>query len=417
MTDHIHILEIIDSRGNPTLKASYTKTAPHITAHVPSGASTGAHEAVELRDNDELWNGKGVSHAAGNARALAQQLEWEPANVMQADKKLLQVDGTPDKSRMGANALLALSLLQARVQAHQQKIPLHQLVANLAHTKPALPLPFSNVINGGDHAGNALAFQEFMIVPVTASTFYEATRIVCEVTHALKKIIAEKYGAAQTSVGDEGGFAPDISSPQEACELLLAASKLAGHEVAIALDAAASEFLEGDVYVLSDEMRLSSAQLAQVYVSLAEQYPIVSIEDPFAEDDFASFAALRKLLEDKGLTCQVVGDDLTVTNPERIHRAINAKSANSLLLKVNQIGTVTESIHAAQLAFDNDWTVMVSHRSGETEDAFIADLATGLGCGQIKLGAPVRGERTAKYNQLLWLEDQFRLPLRNDFHK
>ena len=415
--DDIHILEIIDSRGNPTLKATYTKTNPNITAQVPSGASTGAHEAVELRDNEEAWGGKGVSHAAGNARALAQQLTWQPANFLVADEQMLAIDATPNKERMGANAILALSLLQARVQAHQSHLPLHQVVANHAKTKPALPMPFANVLNGGEHAGNALAFQEFMIVPISATTFAKATQIVCEVTHALKALIAERYGPAQTSVGDEGGFAPNIVDPHEACKLLLEASERSGHKIAIAIDAAASEFYENEHYVLSPEQVFSAGQLVQYYLDLVTQYPIISIEDPFDEDDFASFSALKKLFEQQNITCQVVGDDLTVTNPERIQRAINVKSADCLLLKVNQIGTLTESLKAARLAMDNDWNVMVSHRSGETEDAFIADLAAGLGCGQIKLGAPVRGERTAKYNQLLLLEDMYRLPLRNDFHK
>lgn len=411
MTEDIRIFEIIDSRGNPTLKAVYND----IAVAVPSGASTGVHEAVELRDNEAAWGGKGVSHAAGNARALAQQLSWNPADVSVADQKLLELDGTKNKSRMGANALLALSMLQANVQARQQEIPLHELLSQLAHTTPALPLPFANVLNGGEHAGNALAFQEFMIVPVTATSFYEATRIVAEVTHALKTLITREFGSAQTGVGDEGGFAPDINDPWQACTLLLSAAKTAGHTVAIAIDPAASEFYHDRAYVLSEEQRLTPEELTEYYVSLAKEFPIVSIEDGFDQDDFESFALLKKRLSEEGTDCQVVGDDLTVTNPERIQQAIDHDSANALLLKINQIGTITESVSAARLAFDNDWRVMVSHRSGETEDSFIADLATGLGCGQIKLGAPVRGERTAKYNRLLELEDRYGLQLRNDF--
>lgn len=415
MKENILITQILDSRANPTLQAQYTSDSYTITTAVPSGASTGVHEAVELRDNSSAYDGKGVTSAQKNAQTLAKQLVWSPANVLVADKLMIAKDATKNKSSYGANAILALSLLQTRVQAFQQQQEVFELIAQLSENTPQMPLPFANVINGGEHAQNALAMQEFMIVPIHADSFSEATRQVSETYHCLKKIIAKQYGPSQTALGDEGGFAPDVDDAHEACELLMQAMKDSSHDMAIAMDPAASEFYTDGLYHVSSDKSLSSEELANYYLDLVKKYPIISIEDAFDQDDFAAFAHLKQLLSSNDLHVQIVGDDLTVTNTNRIQEAINQQACDSLLLKINQIGSISEALAAAKLSTDNDWTVMVSHRSGETEDSFISDLAVGLGTGQIKLGAPARGERTAKYNRLLTIEAAHHLPLRNDF--
>ncbi|MFT4249887.1 MAG: phosphopyruvate hydratase [Candidatus Woesearchaeota archaeon] len=417
MKEDILITQILDSRGNPTLQAQYRNDSYTITAAVPSGASTGVHEALELRDKTEAYSGKAVATAQKNASKLAKTLSWSPANFLSADESMIAQDATKNKSLYGANALLALSQLQARVQAHQNKQELFALLAEVSENTAVLPLPFANVINGGEHAENALVMQEFMIVPIHAQSFSEATRQVAETYHCLKQLIADTYGPSQTALGDEGGFAPDVSDAYEACELLMQAMRVSGHEMAIAMDPAASEFYREGRYWITSEESLTAKELAEYYVDLAKKYPLISIEDAFDQDDFAAFAHLKKLLLQNGLRVQIVGDDLTVTNTARIQQAIDAEACDSLLLKINQIGTISEALEAAKLATSNDWTVMVSHRSGETEDSFIADLAVGLGTGQIKLGAPARGERTAKYNRLLTLEALYSLPLRNDFKR
>ncbi len=403
-------LQILDSRGNPTLQGTWHKSNPPLRVAVPSGASTGAHEAIELRDGTGAYDGKSVHKAIEHAERISEKLDWDPADVAAADKELLAADGTPNKAHLGANATLCVSMLQANVQAFQHDQQLYELLAELAGTKPSLPMPFANIINGGKHAGTRLRPQEFMVVPWKATTFAEATLQVAETVHALKRIIAKEYGTSQTGVGDEGGFAPDLAHPREACDLLMRAMKEAGHDLAIAMDPAASEFYVDGRYEIEEGKSLDEHELTEYYCDLLSSYPIISLEDPFEQDAFGAFANLRRRIAELDLHVQVVGDDLTVTNPTRIQTAIEAGSCDCLLLKPNQIGTITESLDAAKLALEADWHVMVSHRSGETTDTLVADLATALGCGQLKCGAPVRGERTAKYNRLLTLESEQQLP-------
>lgn len=406
------VTQILDSRANPTLQARILVDNAPVQVAVPSGASTGVHEALELRDQQDAYNGKAVTKAQANAQELAQELDWQEADFQAADTTLLSLDGTANKRKYGANTLLALSMLQVAVQARQQQKEIYELLAKTTNNQPSLPLPFANVLNGGEHAENDLMMQEFMIVPIHAQSFSEATRQVAETYHALKDLIAKHYSPSQTALGDEGGFAPMIKDANEACDLLMQAMQKSGHDMAIAMDPAASEFYTKEQgYQASKGAFLTAQELSEYYVQLATTYPIISIEDPFDQDDFEAFAHLKSALEENNLNCQVVGDDLTVTNTKRIQQAINAQACNSLLLKINQIGTISEAIQAAQLATTNGWTVMVSHRSGETEDTFIADLAVGLGAGQIKLGAPARGERTAKYNRLLTIEATTNVPL------
>lgn len=392
--------EILDSRGNPTIEVEVRAKNKWFRAAVPSGASTGTHEAVELRDGGKpRYHGKGVLKAAKNVVSLGRRAKNKKFKSQRAfDDFLLKADGTPNKKKMGANALLGLSMAFARASAGGS---LYGYLSKNAKTKPALPLPFSNVLNGGKHAGTRLSVQEFMAVPVGAKTFSEATRMVSEVYQTLKADAVKKYGPSAGNVGDEGGIAPPLTSTRQALDLVWRAVEENGyqHKIKIALDCAASEFYKEGAYYI-DGKYLASRELVSHYLELLSSYPIISIEDPFHEDAFEAFAAFTGVLRGR---VQVVGDDLLVTNPERILLGRHACSA--LLLKVNQIGTLSEALDAAALARSFGWNVMVSHRSGETEDAFISDLATGLGCGQIKLGAPCRGERTAKYNQLLRLEE------------
>lgn len=405
--------QIIDSRGNPTVEVDVTTKDGKFTASVPSGASTGIYEAAELRDGGKAFMGKGVQGAVKNvntaiAKALAGQDVTQQATI---DKIMIELDGTHNKAKLGANAILGVSLAVSKAGAAAKKVPLYKHYGDLAgNSKFVLPVPSFNVINGGKHAGNKLAFQEFMILPTGASTFSESMAIGCEVYHHLAKVIKAKYGQDAVNVGDEGGFAPSIQSNIEGVELLMSAIEKAGYldKVKIGMDVASSEFLTKDGKYDLDfknpggKQQLTGPELIQLYKDLASKYPVVSIEDPFDQDDWENYTLFTK---DIGTKVQVVGDDLLVTNPKRIKEAAQKKACNALLLKVNQIGSVTESIEAVKDSKKNGWGVMTSHRSGETEDNYIADLAVGLCTGQIKTGAPCRSERLAKYNQLLRIEE------------
>ncbi|MBW2987907.1 phosphopyruvate hydratase [Candidatus Woesearchaeota archaeon] len=395
--------EVLDSRGNPTVEVEMHTRSGYATAMVPSGASTGKHEALELRDNNNRYMGKGVRRAIANVDLIAKKLVGSDVREQRCiDQLMINMDGTPNKSKLGANAILGVSMCAARLAAQLSGKPLYQYLAEFSEREPKMAVPFANIINGGAHAGNHLKIQEFMIVP-QAETFAENMRIVSEVYHTLKKILKEEYGLGATNVGDEGGFAPPIATADEALGLIERAIEDSGHadRVKLAIDAAASYFYIDGKYEL--EQTLTPQQLADYWEQLVAEHNLISLEDPFAEDDYDGFQLLMQRL---GNRLQIVGDDLLVTNVKRIKMAITKNLCNALLLKLNQIGTVTEAIEAAHLAFANNWGVMVSHRSGETEDTFIADLAVALGCGQIKLGAPCRSERTAKYNRLLRISEQ-----------
>ena len=408
--------EILDSRGNPTVEVEVTTSKGTYRAAVPSGASTGIYEALELRDKDpKRFMGKGVLKAIDNVNSvIGPHLISKNIDVTrqeEVDQLMLDLDGTENKTKLGANAILGVSLAICKAGAAHKGVPLYRHIASLAgNSDVIMPVPAFNVINGGTHAGNRLAMQEFMILPVGAKSFHEAMQIGCEVYHNLKKVIKQQYGQDATNVGDEGGFAPNIQDNREGLQLLKVAIANAGYtdKVKIGMDCAASEFYKDGKYDLdfknpnSDKSKtLNGAQLADLYISFAAEYPIVSIEDCYDQDDWESWSMLTGKTD-----MQIVGDDLLVTNPKRIKTAIEAKACNALLLKVNQIGSVTEAIQACKLAQANNWGVMVSHRSGETEDTFIADLVVGLCTGQIKTGAPCRSERLAKYNQLLRIEEE-----------
>lgn len=412
----VHARQIYDSRGNPTVEVDLYTEKGVFRAAVPSGASTGVHEALELRDKDKaVHHGKGVLKAVSNINEkIAPALIAENFDVIQQkeiDEFMLALDGTENKSNLGANAILGVSLAVAKAGAVHKGLPLYKYIAQLAGIdKVVLPVPAFNVINGGSHAGNKLAMQEFMILPVGAANFAEAMRMGSEVYHHLKAEIHKRYGLDATAVGDEGGFAPNIQDNKEGLDLLNTAIAKAGYtgKISIGMDVAASEFYKDGKYDLdfkneqSDSSKwLTGDELAALYQSFIKEYPVVSIEDGFDQDDWENWGKLMA-----NTSIQLVGDDLTVTNPKRIREAIDRKSCNCLLLKVNQIGSVTESIEAARLSRANGWGVMVSHRSGETEDTFIADLVVGLATGQIKTGAPCRSERLAKYNQLLRIEEE-----------
>ncbi len=406
---NIHAIQILDSRGNPTIEVEVLTKISLGTAGVPSGASTGSHEARELRDKGRAYAGKGVQNAINNInKKIAPLIKGMHIDAQRKiDEAMIKKDGTKDKRKLGANAILGVSMACTKAGAMAYDLYLYEYIGALyANKNFTLPIPFANIINGGVHSGNGLSFQEFMIVPVGAKSFSEATRMISEIYHELKNLIKESFGPEATGIGDEGGFAPPLKNPEEALELLDLAISEAGYKrkVAIAIDAAASEFYDKKTgrYKIASGKYFEPFELISYYEHLAKKYNIISIEDPFQEEDFESF---RKLKQRIGKNVQIVADDLTVSNSERIKRAIDNDSCNTLLLKVNQIGTITEALEAAHLAQSNGWKVMVSHRSGETEDPFIADLAVGLNAGQIKLGAPCRGERTAKYNQLLRIED------------
>ncbi|ODV87870.1 hypothetical protein CANARDRAFT_26063 [[Candida] arabinofermentans NRRL YB-2248] len=422
---------VYDSRGNPTVEVDLTTDKGLFRAIVPSGASTGIHEALELRDGDKSkWLGKGVLKAVANVNEIiAPALVKSGLSVVDQEKFdefLLSLDGTPNKGKLGANAILGVSLAAAKAAAAFKGVPLYQHISDLSGSpKPfVLPVPFQNVLNGGSHAGGALAFQEFMIVPYAAPSFSEGLRIGSEVYHNLKSLAKKRYGQSAGNVGDEGGVAPDISTPREALDLIVDAIAAAGYtgKIGIALDAASSEFYHDGKYDLdfknpnSDPTKwLTGEELSTLYGELVKEYPIVSIEDPFAEDDWDAWSHFFAHTD-----VQIVADDLTVTNPLRIKTAIEKKCADALLLKVNQIGTLTESIQAAKDSYAAGWGVMVSHRSGETEDTTIADIAVGLRTGQIKTGAPARSERLAKLNQILRIEEELgdkAIYAGKDFHK
>jgi enolase len=407
----IHARQIFDSRGNPTVEVEVALgSGARGLAAVPSGASTGEFEAVELRDGGNAWDGKGVGQAVANVNGeIAEALSGARASEQGAlDRTMIELDGTPNKGRLGANAILGVSLAAARAAAADSEQPLYAYLAELyGGGEPAvLPVPMMNVLNGGAHADNSVDFQEFMIVPAGASTFSECLRFGVEVFHALKKTLAAR-GLA-TAVGDEGGFAPDVPSNEAALELVLEGVSAAGYEpgrdLSIALDPATSEIFEAGSYVLEHEGRsLSAAEMVSYWQRACERFPIVSIEDGMDEEDWDGWALLTNRL---GKRVQLVGDDNFVTNPERLQRGIEAGVGNSILVKLNQIGTLTETLETIRMAHDAGYTTVISHRSGETEDTTIADLAVGTGAGQIKTGAPSRSDRVAKYNRLLRIEEE-----------
>jgi enolase len=405
--EHVHARQILDSRGNPTVEVELSvRSGAWGRAAVPSGASTGEFEATELRDGGSEWLGKGVTKAVANVNGeIAEAMRGQDASSQAAlDRMLITLDGTPNKSRLGANAILAVSLAAAHASAAEERLPLWRYLGG--ETAHVLPVPMMNVLNGGAHADNSVDFQEFMIVPVGARTFEEGLRWGSEVFHRLKEILHGRGMA--TTVGDEGGFAPDLGSNADALELLMEGIRAAGYEpggqVAIALDPAVSELWHDDgSYVLEHEGRtLSAAELVAYWEDLIGRYPIISIEDGMGEEDWDGWGMLTQRI---GTRVQLVGDDLFVTNSQRLKRGIDAGVANSILIKVNQIGTLTETLAAVRMAREHGYTAVMSHRSGETEDVTIADLAVATGCGQIKTGAPSRTDRVAKYNQLLRIEE------------
>jgi enolase len=404
--EHVHARQILDSRGNPTVEVELSlRTGAWGRAAVPSGASTGEFEAAELRDGGPDWMGKGVTRAVDSVNGeIATAVRGQDAAGQAAlDRILITLDGTPNKSRLGANALLAVSLAAAYASAAEERQPLWRYLGG--ETAHILPVPMMNVLNGGLHADNRVDFQEFMIVPVGARTFSESLRMGVEVFHHLKATLRDR--GLSTSVGDEGGFAPDLQSNEQALEVLVdgirAAGYVPGDQVAIALDPAVSELHRDDRYVLEHEDRsLNADELASYWADLAARYPIISIEDGMDQEDWTGWSTLTDRI---GSRVQLVGDDLFVTNTQRLKRGIDAGVANAILIKLNQIGTLTETFAAIRMAREAGYAAIMSHRSGETEDVTIADLAVASGCGQIKTGAPSRSDRTAKYNQLLRIEE------------
>jgi enolase 1/2/3 len=404
--ERVHARQILDSRGNPTVEVEIRlRHGASGRAAVPSGASTGEFEATELRDGGAAWQGKGVTRAVANVNGEIADAATglDAADQAGLDRALIELDGTPNKSRLGANAILGVSLAAAQAQAAHEGKPLWRyLGGDAAHV---LPVPMMNVLNGGAHADNRVDFQEFMVVPLGAASFAECLRMGAEVFHALKATLKQR--GMSTAGGDEGGFAPDLQSNEQALQMLVEGIRAAGYEpgeqVAIALDPATSELFEDGAYVLEHEGRtLSGAELAAYWAELAERYPVVSIEDGMAEEDWEGWKVLTERL---GESVQLVGDDLFVTNTKRLARGIELGVANSILIKVNQIGTLSETLAAIEMAHEAGYTAVMSHRSGETEDVTIADLAVATGCGQIKTGAPSRSDRVAKYNQLLRIEE------------
>ena len=405
--EDIFAREILDSRGNPTVEVDVVLEDGTLgRAAVPSGASTGAHEAVELRDDEQArFLGKGVRKAVENVNCkIGPELVGSSAlDQVELDHAMIALDGTPNKGRFGANAILGVSMAVAKAAAASAGMPLYQYLGGFNAKR--LPVPMMNILNGGKHADNNVDIQEFMAMPIGASSFSDALRMTVEVYHALKSVLKSRN--LSTSIGDEGGFAPNLKSNEDAIEVILAAIEKAGYEpgrqIAIALDPAATEFFKGGKYHLEGEGKvLSPEEMVEFYVKLVEKYPIVSIEDGLAEDDWTGW----KLLTDKiGNRVQIVGDDLFVTNTERLARGINSGTANSILIKVNQIGTLTETFDAIEMAKRAGYTAVISHRSGETEDSTIADIAVAVNAGQIKTGAPARTDRVAKYNQLLRIEE------------
>ncbi len=406
----IHAREVLDSRGNPTVEVEVFTENMKASAIVPSGASTGAHEAVELRDGDKnRYGGKGVSKAVENVNTIiAKEFEGaEVRNQKEIDQRLIDLDGTPNKGKLGANAILGVSLAVSRVAAMEEGVPYYQYLGALGNNpNPNLmPTPMMNVLNGGKHAIKSTDIQEFMIMPVGAPSFKEALRYGAETFHALKKLVKER--GFSTSVGDEGGFAPSLSKNEDALALIVEAIEKAGYQpgedIGLAMDAAASEFYEDGKYNLACEGRmLSSEEMVDFYEDMVSKYPIISIEDSHHEDDWEGFRLMQERMGDR---VQLVGDDLLVTNTERLKKAIEGKNCNSILIKLNQIGTLTEAMNAIHMAHDAGFTAVVSHRSGETEDTTISDFVVGMGTGQIKTGSLCRTDRIAKYNELLRIEE------------
>lgn len=407
MADIMHVFarEILDSRGNPTVEAEVVlDDGAHGRAGVPSGASTGEHEAHELRDGGKRYLGKGVLQAVENVNeVIADELAGQVADDQRLiDAAMLQLDGTENKSKLGANAILGVSMAVAKAAADSAALPLYRYIGGPnAHV---LPVPMMNILNGGAHADSGVDVQEFMIAPLSATSFAEALQQGAEVYHALKAVLKER--GLSTGLGDEGGFAPSVESTRAALDVIVEAIKKAGYEpgkdVALALDVASSEFYDNGSYKFEGS-ELSGAEMASVYAELIAEYPIVSIEDPLDENDWDGYVNLTREIGEK---VQIVGDDFFVTNPQRLREGIDNGAANALLVKVNQIGTLTETFDAVELAHRNGYRTMMSHRSGETEDTTIADLAVALSCGQIKTGAPARSERVAKYNRLLRIEEE-----------
>ncbi len=406
LIEFIEAREILDSRGNPTVEVeALLDDGSFAVAGVPSGASTGAFEAVELRDGDKSrYGGKGVRQAVENVNEsiYKEVVGWDATDQRGLDQAMIELDGSKNKANLGANAILGVSLAVARAAAESAELPLYKYLGG--PTANLLPVPMMNILNGGAHADSNVDIQEFMIAPIGAESFAEAMRMGSEVYQALKKVLKDKKLA--TGLGDEGGFAPNLDSNRAALDLIEEAIKAAGYkpgaDVALALDVAASSFVSDGKYKFEGGLK-SSAEMIEYYEQLVADYPLVSIEDPLDEEDWDGWAVFTQRLGDK---VQVVGDDLFVTNVERLQRGIDDQSANALLVKVNQIGSLTETIDAVTLAHRNGFATMMSHRSGETEDTTIADLAVALGCGQIKSGAPARGERVAKYNQLIRIEEE-----------
>ena len=396
--------EILDSRGYPTVAADVMLDDDNTgTAAVPSGASTGSHEALELRDGGERYNGKGVLQAVANVERISQQLAgMDPFDIRLVDESMIALDGTENKSRLGANAMLAVSMAVLRAGCHSAKLPLYQHIRNvygLHYDNYVIPAPMLNIINGGKHADSGLDVQEFMIVPTAPKTFAEALREASETYHALRGLLKEQ--GMVIAVGDEGGFAPKITKHEDVLKTILAAAKKAGHpEMSLAMDCAASEFYHEGAYRFEGKMH-TAEQMTDLYTAWCNAYPLISIEDPLQEDDWNGWKLITKKL---GKKINLVGDDLFVTNIKRLEQGIAEKAANSILIKVNQIGTVSETIDVMELAKKSGYSCIVSHRSGETEDTFIADLAVATNAGAIKTGAPARAERTAKYNRLLQIE-------------
>lgn len=407
---HLHARQILDSRGNPTVEVEVLTENEYMgRASVPSGASTGIHEAIELRDNNKkVYGGKGVLKAVENVNSIltSELLGWDVADQTGIDQHMLALDGTENKSKLGANAMLAVSLAVAKAAALEANLPLYRYVGGT--NARILPMPMMNILNGGAHADNKIDFQEFMIMPVGASSFSEALRWGVEVFHTLKEVLKKK--GYSTNVGDEGGFAPNIQSNEEAIETVLTAIQKAGFktgsQMAIAMDAANSELWNAKekkyIFHKSDGKKMNSEQLVDFWKKWVKNYPIVSIEDGMAEDDWKGWKLLTEAVGNK---VQLVGDDLFVTNVKRLQKGVDEKIANALLVKVNQIGTLTETINAVSLAQNNGFNTIMSHRSGETEDTTIADLAVALNCGQIKTGSASRTDRVAKYNQLIRIEE------------
>lgn len=409
LIDYVYAREVLDSRGNPTVEVEIgTVNGGFGSSIVPSGASTGVHEAVELRDGEERYNGKGVEEAVKNVneRIAEELICFDVFDQLGIDKMLIELDGTENKGELGANAILGVSIAVARAAANEAGLPLYQYLGGV--NSKTMPIPMMNIINGGEHADNNVDIQEFMIMPIGAETFKEALRMGAEVYHALKKVLKDK--GLSTGVGDEGGFAPNLESNKKAFDCILEAVKAAGYEagkdIVLAIDAAASEFYDADKkkYILAGEDReFNSEELSKFYEELVNEYPIYSIEDGLAEDDWDGWKHITELLGDK---VQLVGDDFFVTNTKRLQEGIEKKSANSILIKLNQIGTITETLDAIELAKRHNYTAIISHRSGESEDSTIADLAVATNAGFIKTGAPARSERVAKYNELLRIEDE-----------